>query len=106
MCALKQISIPSSVTSIGNAAFSLCTSLAQISISSSVTSTGESAFENCSSLAQISIPSSVTSIGYYAFSRLNKGEIFIYVRLLKKLCKNEKQKIFILSIFFKVNLFC
>ena len=60
---LTQITIPSSVTSIGDSAFSDCSSLTQITIPSSVTTIGDSAFSDCSSLTQITIPSSVTSIG-------------------------------------------
>ena len=65
---LEAYDIPSSVTSIGNSAFSGCSSLASITIPSSVTSIGNSAFSGCSSLASITIPSSVTSIGSSAFS--------------------------------------
>ena len=66
---LSNIVIPSSVTSIGNGAFSDCCSLSNIVIPSSVTSLGNRAFEDCSSLSNIVIPSSVTSIGNDAFSK-------------------------------------
>ena len=61
--------IPSSVTSIGDRAFSGCRSLSEIVIPSSVTSIGDSAFSGCDSLSEIVIPSSVTSIGDSAFYR-------------------------------------
>lgn len=60
--------IPNSVTSIGNSAFSECTSLASVTMPSSVTSIGNSAFYGCSSLTSITIPDSVESIGWSAFS--------------------------------------
>ena len=60
--------IPSSVTSIGNSAFSCCSSLSEIVIPSSVNSIGNSAFSSCRSLSKIVIPDSVNSIGNSAFS--------------------------------------
>ena len=65
---IKSYVIPSSVTSIGDRAFSSCRSLSEIVISSSVTSIGDLAFSDCDSLSEIVIPSSVTSIGDLAFS--------------------------------------
>ena len=55
------------VTSIGESAFSDCTSLTSVTIPDSVTSIGDSAFYNCTSLTSVTIPDSVTSIGKYAF---------------------------------------
>ena len=65
---LSEIVIPSSVTSIGDFAFSFCLSLSEIVIPSSVTSIGKGAFFRCHSLSEIVIPSSVASIGDRAFS--------------------------------------
>ncbi len=62
------ITIPNSVTSIGNSAFAGCTGLTSITIPNSVTSIGNSAFYNCTGLTSITIPNSVTDIGSYAFS--------------------------------------
>ncbi len=64
----KNTTIPNSVTSIGESAFSDCSGLASITIPSSVTSIGSEAFEGCSGLTSITIPNSVTSIGDDAFS--------------------------------------
>jgi hypothetical protein len=64
---ITSLTIPSSVTSIGEYAFSSCTSLASITIPDSVTSIGEYAFSSCTSLASIIIPDSVTRIEYYTF---------------------------------------
>jgi hypothetical protein len=64
---LTSITIPSSVTSIGNYAFCNCSSLMNITIQDGVTSIGEYAFAYCSNLISITIPSGMKSIGNYAF---------------------------------------
>ena len=63
-----KVTIPDSITSIGNSAFSYCVSLTSIIIPDSVTNIGYGAFSNCESLASFTIPDSVTSIGGDAFS--------------------------------------
>ena len=55
------------VTSIGNDAFSGCSSLDYIKIPDTVISIGNQAFYDCSSLREIMIPYSVNSIGQYVF---------------------------------------
>ena len=62
------ITIPSSVTSIGEYAFAGCTGLTNITLPSGVTSIGEAAFYGCTGLTSITIPLGVTSIGGAAFS--------------------------------------
>ena len=59
--------IPSSVTSIGNSAFSHCMELSSVSIPDGMTSIGNWAFYNCESLTSIDIPDNVVSIGEDAF---------------------------------------
>jgi len=51
----RTYTIPSSVTSIGEGAFSGCSSLTSITIPTSVTSIGEGAFSGCSSLTSINV---------------------------------------------------
>ena len=63
----KNYIIPNSVTNIGNAAFSGCSSLTKINIPNSVTKIGNEAFYDCRSLTNINIPNGVTNIGGYAF---------------------------------------
>ena len=60
---LTSVTIPDSVTNIGNYAFNGCTSLTSVTIPNSVTSIGDSAFSNCTSLTSVTIPDTVTSIG-------------------------------------------
>ena len=62
------ITIPNSVTRIGDHAFAGSSSLTSIAIPNSVTSIGEWAFSRCSGLTSVTIGSGVTSIGVYAFS--------------------------------------
>ena len=59
--------IPNNVTSIGYAAFAVCSSLTSITIPDTIASIGRSAFNGCSSLTSVTIPDSVTSIEYGAF---------------------------------------
>lgn len=62
------VTIPSSVTSIGEWAFSDCTNLTGMTIPNSVTKIGYGAFYGCKNLKSVTIPTSVTKIDYWAFS--------------------------------------
>ena len=64
---LASVTIPNSVTSIGDTAFSGCSGLASVNIPGSVTSIGACAFEECSGLTSVTIGNGVTSIGGMAF---------------------------------------
>ena len=66
---ITSISIPSSVTSIGTASFSGCTSLTTVTFgeNSQLESIGNEAFSHCTSLASVTIPSSVICIENYSF---------------------------------------
>ena len=59
--------IPEGVTSIGDSAFSECSSLESITIPEGVTYIGYNAFYECSSLKSITIPEGVTTIEGSAF---------------------------------------
>ena len=64
---LKSLTIPSSVVYIGSGAFYGCSGLTSIIIPNSVTSIDDRVFYNCSGLASVTIGNSVTSIGNGAF---------------------------------------
>ncbi len=66
-CSLTSVTIPNSVPSIGYGAFYDCSGLTSVTIPNSVTSIGGNAFQNCSGLTSVTIPNSVTSIGQSAF---------------------------------------
>jgi hypothetical protein len=70
---LTSITIPNSVTSIGNFAFYQCTGLTNLTFEagSKLTSIGSRAFDACNKLTSITIPNSVTSISSSAFQYCN-----------------------------------
>jgi len=74
---ITSVSIPSSVTSIGNAAFYGCANLTDINIPTSVTSISAGMFNCCYALASITIPTGVTSIEDAAFQNCNFTSITI-----------------------------
>jgi hypothetical protein len=55
--------VPSSVTTIGDYAFSLCSGLSGVTIPSGVVALGEGAFRDCSGLTSITFPATTISIG-------------------------------------------
>ena len=59
--------IPSGIETIGDSAFSNCSSLTSVSIPDSVTELGNRAFEFCYGLTDVFLPNSVVSIGDDAF---------------------------------------
>ncbi|WP_051588829.1 leucine-rich repeat protein [Ruminococcus sp. NK3A76] len=65
---LTSVTLPDGVTSIGNSSFADCTGLTGITIPDSVTYIDSWAFDACASLKSIKIPDSVESIGHGAFN--------------------------------------
>lgn len=63
---LKSVTIPGSVTAIGNWSFAWC-GLTDVTIPDSVTAVGEAAFFECDGLTAVTIPDSVTSLGPVLF---------------------------------------
>ena len=75
---ITSVTIPDSVTAIGDYAFYYCSNLKTVTISenSQLTSIGDFAFGDCSSLTSIYIPDSVTAIEGHAFR--NCSNLIIY----------------------------
>lgn len=64
---LKSVSMPESVTWIGDSAFAGCTGLKQVEFSPNLTAIGGNAFYSCNGLTSVVIPDKVTSIADLAF---------------------------------------
>ncbi len=68
---ITSVTIPDSITSIGNYAFASCISLMGVTIPDSVTSIGDEAFSSCG-LTNMIIPNNIMTIGKFAFSSCSK----------------------------------
>ena len=64
---LESVTIGNGVTEIGRYAFKDCTGLTNVTINNGVTSIGSATFENCTSLTNVTIPDSVTYMGSHIF---------------------------------------
>ena len=64
---VKNITIASTVTSIGNNVFDGCSSITNIILPNSLTTIGNNAFRNCTGITNLAIPNSVQTIGDNAF---------------------------------------
>lgn len=64
---IRSVTIPQSVTSIGDSAFSFCIALTEVTIPQSVTFIGDHAFGCCYGMHSFTIKDATTSIGEYAF---------------------------------------
>lgn len=71
---LTDLTVPSSVTSIGKYAFAHCSSLINVTLSNSITQIGAHAFDRCTNLQNINIPDTVSYIGNCAFWQCSKLE--------------------------------
>lgn len=65
---IEYVSIPSSVLTVKDGAFSGCTSLGEVAFSEGVTTIMRDAFSDCTALQIVSLPATVTTIGSAAFS--------------------------------------
>jgi len=75
---MKQVILPSTVTTISGRAFQDCENLTTVYGLENVTKIDYSAFENCPILKNITLGSRLTSIGAYAFQNCTAlGEIYV-----------------------------
>lgn len=74
---IKSVSLPNSITEIGDDAFADCYNMTSVNIPDGVKSIGKDAFEGCESLTKITIPSSVETIGMLAFAGCNNADIIV-----------------------------
>ena len=65
---LKSVSLPDTVTSIGQWAFAECASLAAVELPPSLMSIGTAAFLECTALREITLPEGLSTLGDSAFS--------------------------------------
>ena len=65
---LWSVSLPETLTTIGNNAFTWCQNLKSVSLPEAVTTIGKGAFASCGSLTSVTLPTTLTEIGDYAFS--------------------------------------
>ena len=82
-CNIISVTIPNSMTKIGEGAFEYCDKLTEVTIPTTVTEIGSEAFWGCRQLATITIPNSVTKIGYYALAGCAFTEIEIPASVTK-----------------------
>ncbi|MBR6089184.1 MAG: leucine-rich repeat protein [Anaerolineaceae bacterium] len=81
---LKSISLPSGLSSIGDAAFAE-SGLTSITIPDNVISLGNSSFTGCKDLKKIKFPSGLTWIGNYVFSNCTSLESLSFPRTLNSI---------------------
>ena len=67
-CSLTSVTLPESITDIGNAAFRQSSSLKSIELPSKLIRIGKDAFMGCSAITSVTFPNTLKEIGNYAFS--------------------------------------
>lgn len=84
---LTSVTIPNSVTNIGNQAFMNCSNLIKVSIGDSVSDIGNEAFSGCRSLVDLTMGNSVKNIGEYAFKGCGNMRIITIGKALRTVGK-------------------
>ncbi|MBO5528181.1 MAG: leucine-rich repeat protein [Bacilli bacterium] len=79
---LSSISLPDTLTSIGNSAFQNCWSLTSITFPDGLLSIGDSAFADCNNITEVNLPNGIISIGAYAFNNVRPRRVYIPVSVI------------------------
>lgn len=85
-CALTNVEIPSSVTTMGREIFYQSETLTSVSIKANLTKLPESTFYGCTALETVELPSTIETIGSYAFegcSKFTDNTLFANVKTLE-----------------------
>lgn len=64
---ITSISLPNSITSLGNNCFQYCDNLISVKLPDNITSLGDYVFMSCSKLSSIKLPDTLTSLGEFCF---------------------------------------
>ena len=69
---ITSISLPNSITSLGNNCFQHCKNLIYVKLPDNITSLGDNCFQFCHNLISVKLPDNITSLGDYVFSSCRK----------------------------------
>lgn len=85
---LTCVSIPDSVTVLGESAFYNCTKLAKVTLSKNITEIKRLCFYNCDALTSVELPEGVTTIDNYAFNNCGKLTSMVLPKSVKTVGNN------------------
>ena len=87
-----ELTLPNSVTSIGDGAFRGCRGLTKLTLPNSVTSIGESAFKNCSGLSKITSLAEIPPVcGREVFDGVNKTNCKLIVPIVSVIAYKQAE---------------
>ena len=77
---LTSVTIPGSVTEIGDHSFENCTRLSSVELPEALTEIGAAAFEGCTAFTRIDIPAGITKIGIWGFQNCtNLTDVYSHI---------------------------
>lgn len=69
---VTSITLPSTITALGNYSFNNCSGLTSLTIPESVTTFGDGVFQNCTGLTSLTLPATAETMGKYMFKTCSK----------------------------------